>query len=131
MWFDQRPTEEAVQISRTASHELLRYVGGEVTPEMEICKVLWLKKHMPTQLFKKCAFYDLADALVHIATGNEKRSFPSVDRREDFLPIGIDGSIKGWKEEFLDRIGLGELAQYNYKRIGGVNEVGHPPSAVC
>lgn len=96
--------------------------------EMEIPKVLWLKNNMPKEKFAKCKFYDLADALTHIATGNENRSFCSVVCKQGYVPVGVDGSVKGWQEDFLDEIGLGELSKDNFARIGGVNgAVRHQP----
>ena len=94
--------------------------------EMEIPKVLWLKNNMPKKLFDGCKFYDLSDALTHIATGNEKRSFCSVVCKQGYVPVGVDGSVKGWQEDFLSDIGLGDLAEDNYKRMGGVNGVVRP-----
>lgn len=88
---------------------------------MEIPKVLWLKNNMPPELFSKSKFYDLADALTHIATGKETRSFCSAVCKQNYVPVGIDGSVKGWQEDFLEDIGLGELAKDNFKRIGGVH----------
>jgi FGGY-family pentulose kinase len=122
LWLDHRPVEETEKINAT-KHNLLRYVGGTMSIEMEIPKVLWLKNNMPPQLFDRCKFYDLADALTHIATGNEKRSFCSVVCKQGYVPVGVDGSVKGWQEEFLEEIGLGDLTKDNFKRMGGVNGV--------
>ncbi|KAJ5201607.1 uncharacterized protein N7498_006270 [Penicillium cinerascens] len=122
LWLDHRPVDEAAKINAT-NHNLLRYVGGKMSIEMEIPKVLWLKNHMPKELFDKCKFYDLADALTHIATGNEKRSFCSVVCKQGYVPVGVDGSVKGWQEDFLDDIGLGDLTEDNFKRLGGVDGV--------
>lgn len=94
--------------------------------EMEIPKVLWLKNNMPKELFDRCKFYDLADALTHLATGNEKRSFCSVVCKQGYVPVGVDGSVKGWQEDFLKEIGLEDLTEDNFKRLGGVDGVvGH------
>lgn len=122
LWLDHRPVEETDRINAT-KHNLLRYVGGKMSIEMEIPKVLWLKNNMPKDLFEKCKFYDLADALTHIATGNEKRSFCSVVCKQGYAPVGVDGSVKGWQEDFLRQIGLEDLVEEDYKRIGGVNGV--------
>lgn len=91
--------------------------------EMEIPKVLWLKNNMPKELFDRCKFYDLADALTHMATGNETRSFCSTVCKQGYVPVGVDGSVKGWQEDFLKEIGLEELTEDNCKRLGGVNGV--------
>lgn len=120
LWLDHRPVDETKKINDT-NHNLLRYVGGKMSIEMEIPKVLWLKNHMPKELFDRCKFYDLADALTHLATGGETRSFCSVVCKQGYVPVGVDGSVTGWQEDFLTEIGLGELCQDNFKRLGGIN----------
>lgn len=89
--------------------------------EMEIPKVLWLKNNMPKELFERCKFYDLADVLTHLATGKETRSFCSAVCKQGFVPVGIDGSVKGWQDDFLNAIGLPELCEDNFRRMGGVH----------
>ena len=122
LWLDHRPEEETKKINAT-KHNLLRYVGGTMSIEMEIPKVLWLKNHMPKELFDRCKFYDLADALTHMATANEKRSFNSVVCKQGYVPVGVDGSVKGWQEDFLTEIGLEDLCEDNFRRLGGVDGV--------
>jgi len=122
LWLDHRPVEETAKINATG-HNLLRYVGGKMSIEMEIPKVLWLKNHMPPELFDRCKFYDLADALTHLATGNETRSFCSTVCKQGYVPVGVDGSVKGWQDDFYEVIGLGDLTKDDYKRIGGVDGV--------
>ncbi|KAK5108448.1 hypothetical protein LTR16_006052, partial [Cryomyces antarcticus] len=122
LWLDHRPVEETKKINAT-NHNLLRYVGGKMSIEMEIPKVLWLKNNMPKEVFDRCKFYDLTDALTHMATGNETRSFCSVVCKQGYVPVGVDGSVKGWQEDFLTEIGLPDLCEDNFKRMGGVNGV--------
>lgn len=122
LWLDHRPVEETEKINATG-HNLLRYVGGKMSIEMEIPKVLWLKNNMPPELFSRCKFYDLADALTHLATGNETRSFCSTVCKQGYVPVGVDGSVKGWQEDFYESIGLGDLTVDNFKRMGGVDGV--------
>ncbi|KAI1760883.1 Nup93/Nic96-domain-containing protein [Hypoxylon sp. FL1150] len=122
LWLDHRPVEETDKINGTG-HNLLRYVGGKMSIEMEIPKVLWLKNNMPKELFDRCKFYDLSDALTHLATGNENRSFCSTVCKQGYVPVGVDGSEKGWQQDFFEEIGLGDLAKDNFRRMGGVNGV--------
>ncbi|RDW67097.1 FGGY-family carbohydrate kinase [Aspergillus mulundensis] len=125
LWLDHRPVEETEKINAT-NHSLLQYVGGKMSIEMEIPKVLWLKNNMPKEVFDDCKFYDLADALTHIATGNEKRSYCSVVCKQGYVPqvpVGVDGTVKGWQEDFLVQIGLQDLVEDNFKRMGGVDGV--------
>lgn len=125
LWLDHRPIEETEKINATG-HNLLRYVGGTMSVEMEIPKVLWLKNHMPPELFDRCKFYDLADALTHLATGNDTRSYCSTVCKQGFVPVGVDGSVKGWQEDFYHSIGLGDLVKDDFKRMGGVDGVVSP-----
>ncbi|KAL8729555.1 MAG: hypothetical protein Q9166_004635 [cf. Caloplaca sp. 2 TL-2023] len=120
LWLDHRPVEETAKINAT-KHNLLRYVGGTMSIEMEIPKVLWLKNNMPKELFDRCKFYDLTDALTHMATGNEARSYCSTVCKQGFVPVGVDGSVRGWQEDFLKDIGLGDLTENNFERLGGAD----------
>jgi ribulose kinase len=94
--------------------------------EMEIPKILWLKNNMPKELFDRCKFYDLTDALTYLATGSETRSFCSTVCKQGYVPVGVDGSKKGWKDEFFEAIGLQDLMKNDYIRLGGVNGVVSP-----
>jgi FGGY-family pentulose kinase len=120
LWLDHRALKETTAINNT-KHNLLRYVGGSMNVEMEMPKVLWLKNNMLKEVFEKCKFYDLADALTHLATDKETRSFCSVVCKQGYVPVGVDGSVKGWQDDFYRDIGLGELAEDDFKRVGGVN----------
>ncbi|KXJ96986.1 Nup93/Nic96-domain-containing protein [Microdochium bolleyi] len=122
LWLDHRPVDETNKINATG-HNLLRYVGGKMSIEMEIPKALWLKNNMPKELWDRCKFYDLGDALTHLATGLETRSFCSTVCKQGFVPIGVDGSNKGWQEDFFNTIGLSDLAEDNFRRMGGVQGV--------
>ena len=125
LWLDHRPVEETEKVNAT-NHNLLRYVGGRMSIEMEIPKVLWLKNHMPKSTFDQSRFFDLPDALTHISTGNDRRSFCSVICKQGYVPVGVDGSVKGWQEDFLEQIGLGDLVEDNFKKMGGVDGVVSP-----
>jgi len=120
LWLDHRPVEETKKVNAT-KHNLLRYVGGTMSIEMEMPKILWLKNNMPPELFAKCNFYDLGDALTKMATGQDARSFCSTVCKQGYVPVGVDGSEKGWQEDFLKEIGLEDLTQDNCRRLGGIN----------
>lgn len=119
LWLDHRPEQETEKINAT-KHNLLRYVGGTMNIEMEIPKILWLKNNMPKQLFDRCKFYDLTDALTHIATGSEARTLCSVVCKQGFVPVGVDGSVSGWQQDFLTAVGLEDLCEDDNRRLGGI-----------
>lgn len=55
MWMDHRATVETAQINAT-NDPALRYVGGEVSVEMELPKLRWLKTHLPQTRRQLIAF---------------------------------------------------------------------------
>ncbi|KAL2835840.1 hypothetical protein BJY01DRAFT_258929 [Aspergillus pseudoustus] len=122
LWLDHRAVRETEEIINATGHKVLRYTGGKMSPEMEIPKILWLKRNMPADVFAKCKFYDLVDALTHIATGGaETRSLCSLVCKQTYLPKGVEGSTQGWQRGFLEKIGLGDLAARGFEQIGGVD----------
>jgi ribulose kinase len=68
MWMDHRAGAQAAQINASGDRALA-YVGGEVSVEMELPKVLWLKQHFPQRYAASWRFFDLADYLVWRASG--------------------------------------------------------------
>lgn len=68
MWMDHRALAEADDITATG-HEALQYIGGQVSPELELPKLLWLSRHRPDQYERAALFLDLADFMVARATG--------------------------------------------------------------
>ncbi|KAK7054856.1 hypothetical protein VNI00_003319 [Paramarasmius palmivorus] len=93
LWADHRAEKEAELINSTGSI-VLDYVGGTMSLEMEVPKVLWLKNHMDPSLFGRCQFFDLPDFLTYRATEDNTRSCCSVtsdwsnSRKEGYRQMG-------------------------------------------
>ncbi|KAH7903288.1 FGGY family of carbohydrate kinase [Hygrophoropsis aurantiaca] len=112
LWADHRAEKEAQLINSTGSI-VLNYVGGTMSLEMEVPKILWLKKNMKPEDFSRCQFFDLPDFFTYKATGDNTRSFCSTTCKCSFVPD------KGWQEEFFTKIGLAELIDGgDYKQMG-------------
>lgn len=94
LWLDHRAVDETKTINATG-HPVLQYVGGGMSVEMEMPKIPWLKKHMDPSKFQGCKFYDLADALTHLVTGKETRSYCSVICKQGYLAPGTDYGQEG------------------------------------
>ncbi|WP_413282768.1 FGGY-family carbohydrate kinase [Vibrio sp. MA40-2] len=105
MWMDHRAIDESIEINRTEDQSL-KYVGGEVSPEMELPKILWLKKHLPNQYKKINLLFDLADFLVFQATGQPVRSVCTKSCKWNYLAHEAQ-----WANSLLMKIGLTDLIE--------------------
>jgi FGGY-family pentulose kinase len=112
VWMDHRAIAEAQRINDTGD-DVLRYVGGSISPEMEMPKLLWLKRHLRASFNAAGHFFDLADFLTWRATGALQRSMCTVTCKWNFL-----AHEKRWSAPYFQRIGLEELAAGQYARIG-------------
>jgi D-ribulokinase len=112
VWMDHRAIAEARLVNDTHD-EVLRYVGGSISPEMEIPKLLWLKRHLPSTYNKAGHFFDLADYLSFRATGSTVRSICTLACKWNFL-----SHENRWSNSYFERIGLGDLASESRGKIG-------------
>jgi FGGY-family pentulose kinase len=125
VWMDHRAIAQAERINRTR-HPVLRYIGGVISPEMETPKLLWVKENLPAAWKKTVHFFDLPDYLTYRATGDETRSLCSTVCKWTYLGHkGLDGA--GWDVGYFRKIGLGDLADEGFKKIGRrVRPMGEP-----
>jgi D-ribulokinase len=112
VWMDHRAITEAREINDTQD-DVLRYVGGSISPEMEVPKLKWLKRHLRASFDAAGHFFDLADFLSWRATGSLARSMCTVTCKWNFL-----AHEKRWSAPYFQRVGLNEFAAENYARIG-------------
>lgn len=104
LWLDHRATPETDQINGTP-HPVLDHSGGGFSPEMQIPKLLWLKRHLPDSWARTALAFDLADFLTWAATGNPARSRCTLASKWGYLAH----QTPGWRQDFLDRSGLSDL----------------------
>ncbi|MDI6834183.1 MAG: FGGY-family carbohydrate kinase [Rhizobiaceae bacterium] len=112
VWMDHRAVEQAERIN-ALGHEVLRYVGGRISPEMETPKILWLKENRPEVFARAWQFFDLADFLSWKATGDLARSTCTVTCKWTYL-----AHEQRWDASYFERVGLPELAAEGFGRIG-------------
>lgn len=114
MWMDHRAIDEAKEIAATG-HQALAYIGGQVSPELELPKLLWLNRHRPDQFERAALFLDLADFMVARAVGDlDSRDLDGTREPErsvctqvcKWLYLAHEGR---WPEDLLERLGLDEL----------------------
>ncbi|MEP2470366.1 MAG: FGGY-family carbohydrate kinase, partial [Paracoccaceae bacterium] len=112
VWMDHRATDQADRIN-ALGHQVLDYVGGTISPEMQTPKLLWLKENMRPVFNEAGYFFDLTDYLTWRATGDKSRSICTVTCKWTYL-----AHEKRWDASYFDQIGLGDLTQNGFERIG-------------
>lgn len=112
VWMDHRAIEQAERINATR-HPVLAYVGGTISPEMETPKLLWLRENLPTTYDAAWQFFDLPDFLTWRATGSLARSICTVTCKWTYL-----AHEERWDPSYFHQIGLGDLADEGFTRIG-------------
>lgn len=112
LWADHRAGAEADFINR-GDHAVLRYVGGRISLEMQMPKLLWLKRHAPDTWRRARHFLDLPDYLTFRATGALSRSLCSTVCKWTYL-----GHESRWDEAYFRAIGLDDIADEGFGRIG-------------
>lgn len=112
VWMDHRARDQAKRINE-GDHDVLRYVGGRISPEMQTPKLLWLKEERPDIYAAATQFFDLTDFLTWKATGALERSSCTVTCKWTYL--AHEGR---WDETYFQAIGLGDLVQNEFARIG-------------
>lgn len=122
VWMDHRAMVEADEINN-GGHKVLDYVGGVISPEMQTPKLLWLKRHRPQVFAAARHFFDLTDFLTWKATGSAARSTCTITCKWTYL--AREG---GWDAGYFRQIGLAELADEGFARIG--TEVAEPGAAL-
>lgn len=116
VWMDHRALDQAQRIN-SAGHDVLKYVGDRISPEMETPKLLWLKEKIPQTWRRAARFLDLPDFLVYRATGRDVRSLCSTVCKWTYLGHRA-ASGGGWDDTYFRQIGLGDLVDEGYRRIG-------------
>lgn len=104
VWLDHRALAEADECS-ALPHKVLDYVGGTMSPEMEIPKLMWLKRNLPDTWRKAGYFFDLADYLTWRASGSNERSECTLTCKWTYLAH----EDHGWQYDFLEAVGLADM----------------------
>ncbi len=93
------------EIINSRNDEVLRYVGGRISIEMQMPKLLWLKRHLPQTWHGAQRFFDLPDYLTYRATGKDIRSHCSLVCKWTYL--GHENEGRGaWSNRFFENADL-------------------------
>ena len=106
VWLDHRAIRQAEALS-SSHHPVLQFVGGSLSPEMEMPKLMWLKQNLPDTWAKAGLIFDLADFLTWKATGSAARSRCTVTAKWNYMAH----ETPGWNSEYLAVAGLSDLRE--------------------
>jgi D-ribulokinase len=118
-WMDHRAEAEAKLIDATADR-YLGFVGGTVSPEMFLPKLLWMKRHRPADWRRVRAVRALSDEIAFRATGIDLASVCSLACKFPYLP----GDAEPWRHPLLDQLGMSDLLERG-TLAGQPGRVGH------
>lgn len=116
MWVDHRAMAETEEANATGE-EVLRYVGGKISVEMQTPKLMWLKRHLEGSSARVARYFDLPDYLTYRATGSDVRSHCSTVCKWTYLGHENAGAGR-WAQQYFDKIGLGDLLHDGARKIG-------------
>jgi FGGY-family pentulose kinase/HAD superfamily hydrolase (TIGR01509 family) len=102
-WLDHRAQVEAAEVT-AGSGAVLDNLGGVMSPEMEVPKLMWLKRHLPASWARVGHLFDLSDFLSWRASGSLARSICTLTCKWTYLP-----HAGGWQSDFLASVGLDDL----------------------
>ncbi|MGF9563192.1 FGGY-family carbohydrate kinase [Neorhizobium sp. JUb45] len=106
VWLDHRAIGEA-EILNASGHPVLKYSGETLSPEMQMPKLMWLKRHHQDTWAKTGFIFDLADFLTWKATGSAARSRCTLTAKWNYL----SHEKPGWQADFLGVAGLEDLLE--------------------
>ncbi len=105
LWMDIRAHKEAELVNATG-HPILKYVGGQESPEWMIPKALWLKKNEPDIYKSAFRIIESTDWLMFKLTGRWTASKCNVTCKWNYAsPEG------GWADDFLKEVGLEDIRE--------------------
>ena len=103
VWMDHRSHAQAEQLSATGA-EALRYVGGRLSPEMEVPKLAWLRAQMPRTFEAIGRVFDLPDYLVFRACGDDARSVCTLACKWGYLAHESRFDVALWRAAGIDSL---------------------------
>ncbi|MGD9477525.1 FGGY-family carbohydrate kinase [Shinella sp. G-2] len=106
VWLDHRALEEA-DLCTATGHPVLAHSGRVMSPEMEMPKLMWLKRQRPGQWAKAGYFFDLADFITWRATGSNARSRCTMTAKWNYLAH----ETAPWRADFLKAVGLEDVRE--------------------
>ena len=78
-----------------------------MSPEMQVPKLMWLKRHLPRSWDSAGYFFDLTDFLTFRASGSSARSQGTLTCKWTYLAHEDDG----WQRDFFEAVGVPDILE--------------------
>jgi ribulokinase len=104
LWMDVRAIDQAARIFAT-DHPALRYSLAGVNAEWMPPKMLWLKENQPEIYYASNVVIEYTDWIAYKLTGRFTLNINTINHRWFYYSPG-----GGWQHDFLETIGLSDLA---------------------
>lgn len=104
VWLDHRALAEADECT-ASGHQVLGFLGGTMSPEMQVPKLMWLKRNFPERWAAAAHVFDLADFLTFKASGSAARSQCTLACKWTYLAH----EAEGWRPDFFAAMGVEDL----------------------
>jgi D-ribulokinase len=109
---DHRAVTPAQRINAT-NQEVLKYVGGRISPKRQTPKLLWPREDKPQVFAAAWQSFDLTDFLTWRASGGLSRPTCTVTCKSTYL-----AHERRWDGRYFRALGRGVLADGAFARIG-------------
>jgi FGGY-family pentulose kinase len=117
LWMDERSIKEAQLITQTR-HPVLKYSGGEVSPQWMLPKALWVEKNEPDIFARTFRIAEQTDFFTHKLTGKWTASKNNVTAKWNY-----DALAEEWPKDFIRKAGISKILS---KWPKDIYPVGHP-----
>lgn len=117
MWLDERAWKQAMRVTKT-NHHVLKYSGGEESPQWMLPKIMWLKEKEP-HLYNQANFIvEQVDFFTYHLTGKFSISKSNAAAKWHFT--SLDG---GWPISLLEELDLKDILEKWPNEVLKVGEV--------
>lgn len=103
-WFDHRALAEADECT-ASGHPVVDFLGRAMSPEMQVPKLMWLKRHLPESWSRAGHIFDLVDFLTFKASGSTARSQCTLACKWTYLAH----EKEGWRPDFFAAMAIEDL----------------------
>jgi FGGY-family pentulose kinase len=111
LWMDERSVKEARLITRTR-HPVLKYSGGEVSPQWMLPKALWIEKNEPELFARTHTIAEQTDFFTHKLAGRWTASKNNATAKWNY-----DALAEKWPEDFIRKTGISRIVSKWPKEI--------------